>query len=99
VPNHDSFVGLDKMGILDMPPHHMGLWDEKSLRSLCKIFDIQLNKLYFEPLQSYHVDYYLGIMRRVIGNEYGLHNILEELIRICPQIIKGHTVLAEYTKN
>lgn len=98
VPNHDSFIGLDEVNILDMPPHHMGLWNEKSLKSISEIFDIKVNKVYIEPLQSYHIDYYIGIMKRVINNKLGLHNIVEGIARNFPENIKGHTALAEYIK-
>ena len=38
VPNNDSFLGKDKFNLMNLPPHHMGLWDEKSLKNLEKFF-------------------------------------------------------------
>ena len=46
VPNHDSFMGLDDENFLDMPPHHMGLWNEKSLVAIQKFFPIVVSKIY-----------------------------------------------------
>ena len=56
VPNDDSFYGkLDS--VLNMPPHHMGLWNKKSLSSLTTIFELEDPQFYFEPLQDYHKEY------------------------------------------
>ncbi|MFZ5906229.1 MAG: methyltransferase domain-containing protein [Nitrospirota bacterium] len=99
VPNHDAFIGLDQLNILDMPPHHVGLWNEKSLMSIAGIFNIQLENIYIEPLQSYHIDYYIGIMKRAINNDLGLHPVIEELVRTSPEKFKGHTILVVYVKQ
>lgn len=99
VPNHDSFMGLDEHNWLDMPPHHMGLWSEASLKNIAKAFNMKLHKLYIEPLQQYHVDYYLHIMRGSLHDEFGLHAQLEHIVRTSSNSIKGFTVLAEYIKN
>jgi 2-polyprenyl-3-methyl-5-hydroxy-6-metoxy-1,4-benzoquinol methylase len=57
VPNNDSF--LDKSyNILNMPPHHMGLWNRKSLKSLANLFGLEVIKISLEPLQSYHKQYF-----------------------------------------
>lgn len=98
VPNHDAFIGLDEFGILDMPPHHMGLWNEKSLKYISTIFNLKIENVFIEPLQSYHIDYYINIMKRVIQNDFNLHNTIEELARKFPEKIKGHTILVEYLK-
>ena len=57
VPNDDSFYGKLE-SVLNMPPHHMGLWNEKSLSSLTNIFNLKDPDFYFEPLQDYHKEYY-----------------------------------------
>jgi len=57
VPNDDSFYGKLE-SVLNMPPHHMGLWNKKSLSSLTSIFDLKDPQFYFEPLQDYHKEYY-----------------------------------------
>jgi 2-polyprenyl-3-methyl-5-hydroxy-6-metoxy-1,4-benzoquinol methylase len=57
VPNNDSFLGKS-YNILNLPPHHMGLWNEKSLRSLVNYFPLKFKDVYLEPLQPYHLDYF-----------------------------------------
>ncbi len=39
--------------LLNLPPHHMGLWNETSFRLLHKLFPIELLKVYREPIQPW----------------------------------------------
>lgn len=74
VPNNNSFLSLDT-SCLNMPPHHMGLWDQESLTSLERLFSVKIRKIHYEILQDYHKDYYrwvlhkysLGLVRNRIG--------------------------------
>jgi 2-polyprenyl-3-methyl-5-hydroxy-6-metoxy-1,4-benzoquinol methylase len=52
VPNNSSFLGYDKLNVLNAPPHHMGKWDEVSLKNLQNIFPIKLEKIFLEPLSE-----------------------------------------------
>ncbi len=58
VPNNASFLGLDPWNTLNLPPHHMGKWDEKSLKNLEKVLPLKLNQIYLEPLQEYHQSFF-----------------------------------------
>lgn len=58
VLNNNSFLGLREMDVLNMPPHHMGLWNEKSLRNLCNYFPMKLDEFLYEPLQEPHKEYF-----------------------------------------
>ena len=62
VPNNDSFIKHDELGPLNLPPHHMGLWNKKSLEYLEKLYHLRVMNFYFEPLALYHMDWYLRIM-------------------------------------
>ena len=51
VPNNNPFLFVnDKYHTLNLPPHHAGLWNKKSLKSLEQIFNIELVSLQYEPL-------------------------------------------------
>jgi len=111
VPNNDSFLGKDKFNLMNLPPHHMGLWDEKSLKNLEKFFNIKLEKIYLEPLQTYHYRLYYGIIfaekiRKVFGPlAKPINKILGRISLYLmvhtdlPQKIKGHTIMAVYIKS
>jgi 2-polyprenyl-3-methyl-5-hydroxy-6-metoxy-1,4-benzoquinol methylase len=62
VPNNGSIVfsrfpGMQlrskehiTLSIMNSPPHHMGLWDEASLRSLANLFSLKVVSVAYEPL-------------------------------------------------
>lgn len=60
VPNIESFLG-HQYNILDMPPHHMLQWSERSFRALENLFSIKLERVEREPLASYHVSSYVRV--------------------------------------
>lgn len=106
VPNNQSFIKHHDFDILNMPPHHMGLWDQFSLTSLTDIFPIKSVSLAYEPLQEYHYKYYNQIM--VTSGKYSiLHKALSFAsypitqfgIKKMAGSIPGHTVLAVYRKD
>jgi 2-polyprenyl-3-methyl-5-hydroxy-6-metoxy-1,4-benzoquinol methylase len=60
VPNNDSYLKKD-FNILNLPPHHMGLWNERSIKSLEAVFSMNLQDIYFEPMNKPNIyfDYVL----------------------------------------
>lgn len=65
VPNNKSFLGYD-WNILNLPPHHMGLWDKPSLKNIEKAFpELKVKNFFFEPLQGYHVEYYNRVFPKI----------------------------------
>ncbi len=109
VPNNDSFI-KDSDTTLNLPPHHMGLWDTKSLKSLVNIFPIKLVKIHYEKLQDYHVDSHVN---NTYYSKYDdltskfirkWHKITGKYQKRLTQInnnkdaIIGHTILAVYEK-
>lgn len=109
VPNNDSFLGADDTNILDMPPHHAGLWNQQSLVSLSRFFKLELVGVHTEPLQRYHYLYFYHVRygRRIeefLGHAGRIVNkLLSRLyylrLVLIPSRAKGHTVLAEFKKK
>lgn len=52
VPNNDSNIQYDRRNVLNMPPHHMGLWRAGSLASLVNHFPLVLEGILTEPLSD-----------------------------------------------
>jgi 2-polyprenyl-3-methyl-5-hydroxy-6-metoxy-1,4-benzoquinol methylase len=71
VPNNDSFMFREIDPLLNFPPHHMGRWTIQSLLYLQKKFDLWVEGIHLEPLQSYHHDY---------ATYYVLPKVLETLL-------------------
>jgi len=108
VPNNNSFIKLSKNLYLNMPPHHMGLWNKFSLESLPSLFNIKLEKIKFEPLADYHLDWYVNLniqerinknkFSKIIFNRLKLKRSYTYLITKMRRIIHGHTILVIYRK-
>lgn len=95
---------------LNMPPHHQGLWNIKSLFYLSKILPISLEYLSIEPAFSishkntYRLEVKNSLIKR-FGRFFGfaiyavgLPYIKYTMDNIC-KYLPGHTVLAVYKKN
>ena len=109
VPNNESHI-KDSDFALNLPPHHMGLWDTKSLQSLESIFPVKVVKFHYEELQEYHIGGYIQ------AHYYSKHNkISSKIIRLWDRMtgklsklenkirserhnIIGHTILAVFEK-
>lgn len=70
VPNNDSFLGLDANNALNMPPHHMGLWNARALQSVATFWNLKVENIYFEPMQPYHQKYYKGVIDSYLYETY-----------------------------
>jgi 2-polyprenyl-3-methyl-5-hydroxy-6-metoxy-1,4-benzoquinol methylase len=59
--NYPYFLKYDRLNTLNMPPHHAGLWNKESFKSLPGYFPIKVSSIYTEPLLNrYHfVETYL----------------------------------------
>jgi SAM-dependent methyltransferase len=112
VPNNDSYISLDQENMLNMPPHHMGLWNETSLRKLGEHFDLEAFDVLFEPLQPYHFDYYTSLyFSKGFGNNSLLNRVISKLLHLGGKKItnlylkkrankiKGHSIMGLYRKK
>ena len=109
VPNNDSFPKYNRYNdILNLPPHHMGLWNNKSLRNIPDYFDIELEKVKIEPLQRYHIEWYMSffklryLRKGVLKNDYIIDKIIKTVtffVKLFAKFIRGHTILVVYTKK
>ena len=111
VPNYDFFLNHDREGLLDKPPHHMGIWDENALKNLAKFFPLELLNIKKEPLQYYHAKpyYYFRLgnkINKIFGRWGGKVNIIPRKIAlwllvkpIISNRIIGHTIMGIYQKK
>jgi len=110
VPNNDSFIRLSKGNILNMPPHHMGLWNENSLRKIGEHFNLKFIDIAIEPIQKHHWGWYLDIrisnfmgsqLSRVIMKAINLLNIKAPIMWVLNKMqnhIMGHSILIVFQK-
>ena len=109
VPSEDSFLQYCVNGILNMPPHHISRFSDRTLQEIARIFNLTLLEIYHEQVQPEHIDFYKatmwakhflptplidrGLARKFI-NKAGF--IGRSFIKIPPNA-KGHTAVAIYT--
>jgi 2-polyprenyl-3-methyl-5-hydroxy-6-metoxy-1,4-benzoquinol methylase len=110
VPNNDSVIFKDRSEVLNMPPHHVGLWNLNSLLSVQKVFGIELVRVEFESLQN-HSGYAVAPVRQQVAARLserlgiigGIVNRISRslvsfvAVRAAKHMI-GHTIFAQYTK-
>ena len=48
--NHPYLFRGDKFNTLNMPPHHMGLWNKTSFEGVAKFFNLEIKDIVIEPL-------------------------------------------------
>lgn len=109
VPNNESFVGKH-FSVLNMPPHHVGLWSATSLSYLEKLFPITLLDMHYEPLQLYHLEGYVNTVHygryskwigKAVRNLDRLSGKYQKTLAetaVEREAIVGHTVLAVFRK-
>ena len=105
VPNNNPYLFIsDKYHTLNLPPHHAGLWNKKSLKSLETIFPLKLEEITFEPLEKSYA-YFLNF--HIHNSNVIITTILKTLNRLMPGIlrkvicrfIKGRNVLVVFRKT
>lgn len=55
--NNPYLFNNDLYNTLNLPPHHMGLWNKKTFQNLAKVFPIKLDELVIEELANSGYDF------------------------------------------
>lgn len=108
VPNNDSFIKEIEGAYLNMPPHHMGLWDTNSIKNIEKIFPLKLTEIINEPLQDYHHRAYHNSQWAKHSKKYGklargvreiAWHLRKSSIAKQTENVVGHTIMACFEKK
>ncbi len=112
VPNNDADFLRDNphpSRFLNMPPHHVNLFDEASLKALPQVLPLRLKQIIKEPLQETHLDLYL--YKKLSGLLFGsrfltnlawksrLPLLFKPIVRRNKQKLTGHTIVAVFEKR
>ena len=108
VPNSNPFMfRVDKYHTLNVPPHHMGLWNKRSLMRLERFFPVTCSSVRVEPLFEWfrepyftaHVNY-LRSKSPMLGNlaDQILRPYSRPLMKVTAKLAEGRNVAAIYTK-
>lgn len=111
VPNNDGYVGLTDNLLswpLNMPPHHMGLWRESSLKELTRLFPLEHLRTELEPIdESSKGRLAYSRVARALGDgklaglawRLGLHTLYGTLKDRELSRVAGHTILVAYRRS
>lgn len=105
VPNNDAYIFKnDPYHVLNLPPHHMGLWTYDSLYNLSKHFSIDVSEIAEEPADKNNLGVYFDVFLKKYFSSY--RKLFYRIFRFPVKLIlkylislKGHTVIAVYKKR
>jgi 2-polyprenyl-3-methyl-5-hydroxy-6-metoxy-1,4-benzoquinol methylase len=103
-----SILGLES-NILNMPPHHQGLWDIPSLAHLTKFFPLHLDYLAVEPsTSSHHSNSYRRLLKADLKRRFGSligfaiyligRPYYDHALHHVNKYLPAHSILGVYTK-
>jgi 2-polyprenyl-3-methyl-5-hydroxy-6-metoxy-1,4-benzoquinol methylase len=69
VPSADSFLSSVTNGVLNLPPHHVTWWTDRSLKSLSDILGLEIVELHHDALSAMHKDWYFATVISVALNK------------------------------
>ena len=105
VPNNNPFCyQLDEYHSLNMPPHHMGMWNDESLSKLADIYPVKVKGIYKETLKRYKY-----FTKMYIANSAEEGSVKRMAMNLLSPVITGYflmnrknieagAILAAYTK-
>ena len=107
VPNNNPYLfKRDIYHVLNLPPHHMGLWNKESLKKLTDIFPLEIKEISVEPLLD--VDYFWKVNLNYWRNKNGFlsyflnfvpDRIDEKIKGVIRYFCSGRNILAIYVKR
>jgi SAM-dependent methyltransferase len=104
VPNNSSPIfKLNKFHTLNVPPHHMLLWDEKSLSAAAKLYDLNLVSLLTQPTSPTLKSevYRLNLVSK-LGEGFlskFIHTTTRWFVKKLPSSAVNQSILAVYEKK
>jgi SAM-dependent methyltransferase len=96
-PFSDSYFENGSL-LLNLPPHHMGWWNKKSIRKYGKQFGFKTKSLKIEPISFFRfglVSSNMGVLFRSHLFSKIMHKLLK---RFYPYFLEGETILIVFEK-
>lgn len=114
IPNNNPYLfRYDFYHTLNLPPHHMGLWNEGALKKIAPLFDLKLENLSVEPLHVEEIENYFLVQQAYYENKtWVMKKVIETLFfnsktpkfkntmrQIASKFLAGRHMLAVYRKS
>jgi SAM-dependent methyltransferase len=62
VPSEESYVSLLQNAVLNLPPHHVTRWTDVALKSIARLFPLELVAIEHERLADFHKKTYTSVL-------------------------------------
>lgn len=107
VPNNNPYVYKhDRLHALNLPPHHMGLWDRPSLSAITRVLPLDVLNVHVVPLEEPGF-YYTLYLKHLQTYKPSLHKLLSRLpwkitrllIAAIGRFAEGSNLVAVYRKH
>jgi len=96
VPNNYAFIRNAQNNLLNLPPHHLLHWNERSLLFLAKKFDLEIIDIYKEKVTNVHKNwFYANIISKFIRDSIGIKTISINLSLVNKIINKISTLFSK----
>ena len=107
VPFNDPYLFKnDMLNTLNLPPHHMGLWNEAAFKNLTKIFPLKLDKIVIESLPDagYDFDRFYRVNKDILYKpSYPFKSLFDKLyykyLKKYHAKYHGKNIIAVYTRH
>jgi 2-polyprenyl-3-methyl-5-hydroxy-6-metoxy-1,4-benzoquinol methylase len=67
VPSEESYLRFGTNSLLNMPPHHISRWQDKTLASVAKLINFQVREIRHDNLDDIHKEsYFAALVERVL---------------------------------
>ena len=108
VPNTTDDSIFLKDNVLNMPPHHMGLWNIVSVANIPLFFNVSLEHICFETPSPQQLLAYRGLIRDTMVKRFGVpgyiyyginRKFITHNLNIVKNWLPAHTVLVVYKKT
>lgn len=107
VPNSNPYIfGFHLYDPLNLPPHHMGLWNRTSLEGLAEVFGLKQIRIMIQPMDEWK-NWYLLKQESLRPAHPGLSRIMswvprplyKGMVALISPFLEGRTILAIFQKD
>lgn len=107
VPNNNPYLFIyDKFHTLNLPPHHIGLWNKKAFKNMEKLYNIKLESISYEPISVTYDSFIKVLFRHMDGQnlllkyffKVGYYYFPSHLNYFIKKTVKGRNILVSFRK-
>lgn len=104
VPHSNPYLYyFDRLHTLNLPPHHVGLWDEKTIKNIAKHFNLKIIQIKLEKPSAYEIETIIRLWRMDKRVGFKINSIIINLFLKVGRKIKmenfAFKIIADFLKG